>query len=95
MENTAHSFVFTATPADVALVMQLGIDGVFVGSGIFKSENPKKVAEAIVQAVVHYEDPKTMAEVSEDLGECMVSTESFILLFCCRFCTNRQSTFEE
>ena len=53
--------------------MQLGVDGVFVGSGIFKSSNPKKRAEAIVQAVVHYDDPKTLAEVSEDLGEAMVS----------------------
>ena len=54
-------------------MMQLGVDGVFVGSGIFKSSNPKKRAEAIVQAVVHYDDPKTLAEVSEDLGEAMVS----------------------
>ena len=55
------------------MMMQLGVDGVFVGSGIFKSSNPKKRAEAIVQAVVHYDDPKTLAEVSEDLGEAMVS----------------------
>jgi len=61
-----------ATPADVALMMQLGVDGVFVGSGIFKSSNPKKRAEAIVQAVVHYDDPKVLAEISEDLGEPMV-----------------------
>ena len=54
-------------------MMQLGVDGVFVGSGIFKSTNPKKRAEAIVQAVVHYDDPRTLAEVSEDLGEAMVS----------------------
>lgn len=51
------------------MMMQLGVDGVFVGSGIFKSSNPKKRAEAIVQAVVHYDDPKTLAEASEDLGE--------------------------
>ena len=55
------------------MMMQLGVDGVFVGSGIFKSTNPKKRAEAIVQAVVHYDDPKVLAEVSEDLGEAMVS----------------------
>lgn len=61
-----------ATPADVALMMQLGVDGVFVGSGIFKSADPKKRAEAIVQAVVHYEDPSTLATVSEDIGEPMV-----------------------
>jgi len=61
-----------ATPADVSLMMQLGGDGVFVGSGIFKSSNPKKRAEAIVQAVTHYNDPKVLAEVSEDLGEAMV-----------------------
>nr|WP_278247810.1 pyridoxal 5'-phosphate synthase lyase subunit PdxS [Paramaledivibacter caminithermalis] len=61
-----------ATPADAALMMQLGCDGVFVGSGIFKSGNPKKRAEAIVKAVTHYNDPKVLAEVSEDLGEAMV-----------------------
>jgi pyridoxal 5'-phosphate synthase pdxS subunit len=61
-----------ATPADAALMMQLGMDGVFVGSGIFKSGNPKKRARAIVQAVAHYNDPKILAEVSEDLGEAMV-----------------------
>jgi len=61
-----------ATPADAALMMQLGMDGVFVGSGIFKSGNPKKRARAIVQAVAHYNDPKILAEVSEDLGEPMV-----------------------
>jgi pyridoxal 5'-phosphate synthase pdxS subunit len=60
-----------ATPADAALCMQLGCDGVFVGSGIFKSSNPKKTAEAIVQAVAHYNNPKKLAEVSEDLGEAM------------------------
>jgi len=61
-----------ATPADAALMMQLGVDGVFVGSGIFKSGNPAKRAKAIVQAVTHYNDPKILAEVSEDLGEPMV-----------------------
>lgn len=61
-----------ATPADAALMMQLGCDGVFVGSGIFKSGNPVKRAEAIVKAVTHYDDPKILAEISEDLGEAMV-----------------------
>ena len=61
-----------ATPADAALMMQLGVDGVFVGSGIFKSGNPAKRAKAIVQAVTHYNDPHVLAEVSEDLGEPMV-----------------------
>jgi len=60
-----------ATPADAALCMQLGVDGVFVGSGIFKSENPEKRARAIVQAVTHFKDPKVLAEVSEDIGEAM------------------------
>ena len=62
-----------ATPADVALLMQLGVDGVFVGSGIFKSANPSKRAKAMVQAVTHYNDPKILAQISEDLGEPMVS----------------------
>lgn len=61
-----------ATPADAALMMQLGAEGVFVGSGIFKSGNPKKRAEAIVKAVTNYQDPKVLAEISEDLGEAMV-----------------------
>jgi pyridoxal 5'-phosphate synthase pdxS subunit len=61
-----------ATPADAALMMQLGCDGVFVGSGIFKSGDPAKRARAIVQAVTHYNDPKVLAEVSSDLGEAMV-----------------------
>ena len=61
-----------ATPADAALMMQLGAEGVFVGSGIFKSGNPKKRAEAIVKAVTNYNDPKILAEVSKDLGEAMV-----------------------
>ena len=61
-----------ATPADAALMMQLGADGVFVGSGIFKSGNPAKRAAAIVRAVTDYNDPEVLAEVSEDLGEAMV-----------------------
>jgi len=60
-----------ATPADAALMMQLGMDGVFVGSGIFKSGDPAKRAKAIVQAVTHFNNPKVLAEVSEDLGETM------------------------
>ena len=61
-----------ATPADASLMMQLGAEGVFVGSGIFKSGDPKKRASAIVRAVTNYLDPKVLAEVSEDLGEAMV-----------------------
>ena len=61
-----------ATPADAALMMQLGAEGVFVGSGIFKSGNPRKRAAAIVQAVTNYQDAKLLAELSEDLGEAMV-----------------------
>lgn len=61
-----------ATPADAALMMQLGAEGVFVGSGIFKSGNPKKRAEAIVQAVTNYQDASLIAKLSEDLGEAMV-----------------------
>ena len=61
-----------ATPADAALMMQLGAEGVFVGSGIFKSGNPKKRAQAIIKAVTNYNDPKILAEISEDLGEAMV-----------------------
>ena len=61
-----------ATPADAALMMQLGAEGVFVGSGIFKSGDPKKRAAAIVKAVTNYNDPKVLAELSEDLGEAMV-----------------------
>ena len=60
-----------ATPADAALMMQLGCDGIFVGSGIFKSDNPEKRARAIVLATTYYNDPKKLAEVSEDLGEAM------------------------
>ena len=61
-----------ATPADAALMMQLGVDGVFVGSGIFKSGDPFKRARAIVEATTHYNDPKIIAEVSKGLGEAMV-----------------------
>jgi len=61
-----------ATPADAAMMMQLGVDGVFVGSGIFKSGNPEIRAKAIVQATAHYNNPKILAKVSENLGEPMV-----------------------
>ncbi len=61
-----------ATPADAAMMMQLGVDGVFVGSGIFKSGNPAKRARAIVLAVTHYSDPAALLEISKDLGEPMV-----------------------
>ena len=61
-----------ATPADASLMMQLGAEGVFVGSGIFKSGNPVKRASAIVKAVTNYNDPNILAELSEDLGEAMV-----------------------
>ena len=57
-----------STPADAALVMQLGAEGVFVGSGIFKSEDPARMANAIVQATTHFDDPKILAEVSKGLG---------------------------
>jgi len=60
-----------ATPADAALMMQLGVDGVFVGSGIFKASDPERVAKAIVQAVTHYNNPDIIAEVSKGLGEAM------------------------
>ena len=60
-----------ATPADAALMMQLGADGVFVGSGIFKSENPELVAKAVVEATAHYEDADLIADVSTDLGAAM------------------------
>ena len=69
-----HWLLSVATPADVALLMQLGVDGVFVGSGIFKSDNPKKRAKAMAQAVTHYNNPKKLAELSEDLGEAMFGT---------------------
>ncbi len=64
-----------ATPADAALMMQLGAEAVFVGSGIFKSEDPAKRAKAIVQATTHYKDPDVLARVSEDLGEAMPGLE--------------------
>ncbi|MCK5112454.1 MAG: pyridoxal 5'-phosphate synthase lyase subunit PdxS [Thermoplasmatales archaeon] len=64
-----------ATPADAAIMMQLGSDGVFVGSGIFKSDNPEKRAKAIVEAVAHYDEPDVIAEVSKDLGDAMVGIE--------------------
>jgi pyridoxal 5'-phosphate synthase pdxS subunit len=61
-----------ATPADAALMIQLGAEGVFVGSGIFKSGDPKKRAQAIVKAVTNYNDPEILAEISQDLGDAMV-----------------------
>jgi pyridoxal 5'-phosphate synthase pdxS subunit len=61
-----------ATPADAAMMMQLGADGVFVGSGIFKSGNPQQRANAIVKAVTFYDDPSVVADVSRGLGEAMV-----------------------
>ena len=64
-----------ATPADAALMMQLGCDGIFVGSGIFKSGDPKARAKAIVEATTHYNDPKKLAELSKDLGEPMSGLE--------------------
>ena len=64
-----------ATPADAALMMELGADGVFVGSGIFKSENPAKFARAIVEATTHYQDYKLIAELSKDLGTPMKGIE--------------------
>ena len=60
-----------ATPADAALMMLLGSDGVFVGSGIFKSSDPPRMAKAIVEAVMHYDEPEVVAEVSRGLGEAM------------------------
>jgi pyridoxal 5'-phosphate synthase pdxS subunit len=64
-----------ATPADAALMMQLGSDGVFVGSGIFKSKNPEKRAKAIVEAVAHFDEPETIADVSKNLGDAMLGIE--------------------
>ncbi len=64
-----------ASPADASLMMQLGADGIFVGSGIFKSESPQKVAEAIVKATLHYDDPRVLAEVSKGLGSAMPGLE--------------------
>jgi pyridoxal 5'-phosphate synthase pdxS subunit len=60
-----------ATPADAALMMQLGVDGVFVGSGIFKSSDPARRAKAIVEATTHYNDPDVIAKVSRGLGDAM------------------------
>merc|ERR1712224_464583 len=71
-----------ATPADAALCMQLGVEGVFVGSGIFKSTEPEKRAKAIVKAVTHFNDPKVLAEVSEDIGDAMTGIN-------CDSCLNR------
>ena len=68
-----------ATPADAALMMQLGVDGVFVGSGIFKSGNPAHRAAAIVKATTHYNDPKILAEVSRNLGEAMVGRQISVM----------------
>ena len=64
-----------ATPADAALMMQLGADGVFVGSGIFKSSNPAAMAKAVVEAVTHFRDPAILARVSKGLGEAMPGLE--------------------
>lgn len=64
-----------ATPADAAMMMALGVDGIFVGSGIFKSENPPQMADAIVQAVIHFQDPAKLAEISKNLGTAMIGLE--------------------
>ena len=64
-----------ASPADAALMMQLGSDGIFVGSGIFKSKNPQRMAKAVVEATLHYDDPSIVAEVSKGLGESMPGIE--------------------
>jgi len=64
-----------ATPADVSMIMQLGVDGVFVGSGIFKSANPEKRAKAMVMATTHYNNPEILSQISEDLGEPMVGID--------------------
>ncbi|KAL9645582.1 hypothetical protein ABK040_000645 [Willaertia magna] len=64
-----------STPADAALMMQLGVEAIFVGSGIFKSQNPEKTAKAIVLATTHFNDPTVLAQVSEDLGEAMIGIE--------------------
>ena len=74
-----------ATPADCSLLMQLGVDGCFVGSGIFKSNNPQKRADAMVQAVTHYKDPKKLAEISEDLGSPMVGINCDQMVDCVKF----------
>ncbi|GBC61763.1 pyridoxal 5'-phosphate synthase lyase subunit Pd xS [Desulfonema ishimotonii] len=64
-----------ATPADAAMMMALGVDGIFVGSGIFKSENPPRMASAIVRAVIHWQDPAKLAEISKNLGNAMIGLE--------------------
>jgi pyridoxal 5'-phosphate synthase pdxS subunit len=64
-----------ATPADAALMMQLGAEGVFVGSGIFKSDNPERTAAAIVEATTHYDDAERIASASRDLGAAMAGIE--------------------
>merc|ERR1719445_53078 len=83
-----------ATPADAALCMQLGVDGVFVGSGIFKSTNPEKRARAIVKAVTHYNNPQVLAEVSEDLGDAMtgINMDDLAVRFADREGGNMQHT---
>jgi pyridoxal 5'-phosphate synthase pdxS subunit len=68
-----------ATPADAALMMALGADGVFVGSGVFKSEDPPQMAHAIVQAVIHYQDPDKLVEISKGLGTAMIGLENSAL----------------
>lgn len=68
-----------ATPADAALMMQLGVDGVFVGSGIFKAGDPARRAAAIVKATTHYNDPKILAEVSRNLGGAMVGRQISVM----------------
>jgi len=68
-----------ATPSDAAMMMQLGADGVFVGSGIFLSQNPARMAKAIVEAVNHYDDPRTIADVSRNLGEAMRGLDVHLL----------------
>jgi pyridoxal 5'-phosphate synthase pdxS subunit len=68
-----------ATPSDAAMMMQLGADGVFVGSGIFLSQNPARMAKSIVEAVNHYDDPRTIAEVSRDLGDAMKGLDIHLL----------------
>merc|ERR1712087_677267 len=83
-----------ATPADAALCMQLGVDGVFVGSGIFKSTNPAKRAHAIVKAVTHFNNPQVLAEVSEDIGEAMtgINMDDLAVRFADREAGNMEPT---
>jgi pyridoxal 5'-phosphate synthase pdxS subunit len=64
-----------STPADAALMMQLGVDGIFVGSGVFKSQNPQRMAEAIVKATTHFNDAKIVADVSRGLGDAMAGLD--------------------